>query len=49
MDGTDIELGDVDFDDSEPKIAVQPITTRKLNHRFTTTETTGKLGNPRKV
>ena len=49
MDGTDIELGDVDFNDSEQKIAVQPITTRKLNHRFSTTETTGKLGNPRKV
>ena len=44
LDGTDIELGDVD---SEPNIPVQPITIRKLNSRFSTTETTGKLGNPR--
>lgn len=49
FDGTDIELGDVDFNDSETKIAVQPITTRKLNHQFSTTETTGKLGNSRQV
>ena len=44
LNGTDIELGDVD---SEPNIPVQPITIRKLNSRFSTTETTGKLGNPR--
>ena len=47
LNGTDIELGDVDSNDSEPDIAVQPITTRKLNQSFSTIETTGKLVNLR--
>ena len=37
----DIELGDVDGDTT---INIQPITTTKLNHQFSTVETTGKLG-----
>ena len=40
-------MGDVDSNNSEPKILVQPITTGKLNHQFSTTETTGKLGKAR--
>ena len=40
-------MGDVDSNDSEPDIAVQPITTRKLNQSFSTIETTGKLVNLR--